>query len=114
MHKSRRLPKKHANLPVARSVATPPGPWRIVSWPGVVPPVVEPPRKRRGPKPGTVDRFGEDDRKCYPELKGLIKIKGSVAAAARELADVGKVAGTGTQENRARRLAARYRREIPR
>jgi hypothetical protein len=87
-------------LPRASSAATPPGQWLVVG----------PQRRRKGPEPGTVDRYSELDRKLYPELEQLAKKCGSVTAAARQLAEQGKVAGTGTstEESRARRLAKRY------
>jgi hypothetical protein len=70
-------------------------------------------RRRRGPEPGKVDRFGEADRALYPELRELIPVAGSVEGAALELARDKKVAGLGTStpESRARRLARRYRKE---
>jgi hypothetical protein len=87
-------------LPRASSAATPPSAWSVVG----------PSRRRKGPVAGTVDRYSELDRKLYPELEQLKENCGSVSAAARELAEQGKVAGTGTstKESRARRLAGRY------
>jgi len=75
--------------------------WRVVQWKS----------RRKGPVPGTVDRYGASDRKLYPELEQLVEKCGSATAAARQLADEGKVEGTGTTENRARRLAGRYLRD---
>jgi hypothetical protein len=77
--------------------------WTVVEWR----------HRRKGPVPGTVDRYGASDRKLYPELEQLAEKCGSVTAAARELAEQGKVAGTGTstKESRARRLAGRYFRD---
>ena len=70
------------------------------------------PRGRRGPKPGTVDRLGEPDRALFPNIKRIMK-KGptSCHAACIELAEAGKVKGTGTLLNRAKRLAQRFRKE---
>jgi hypothetical protein len=86
-------------LPPANSAATALGPWSPVP----------PPRKRKGPAPGTVDRYGTSDRALYPRLERLMRRqKMSVTAAARQLADDGKVAGVGTPESRARRLARSY------
>jgi hypothetical protein len=86
-------------LPVVNSAATPPGPWLVV----------EPPRRRKGPAPGTVDRYGPSDRKLYPELERIMREEQkSATAAARQLAEDGKVKGVGGTESRARRLAKRY------
>jgi hypothetical protein len=68
-------------------------------------------KPRRGPEPGTVDRFGDSDRALFSELEALMAGEMSRSAAALQLADQGKVAGTGTPESRAKRLADRYRRE---
>ena len=66
--------------------------------------------RRRGPQPGTVDRYGAADRELYPDLKRLMSEQQmSRTAAARQLAGDGKVAGNGTKESQARRLAKRYR-----
>jgi hypothetical protein len=69
--------------------------------------------RRKGPAPGTVDRFGASDRKLYPELEQLKEKLGSITAAARQLAKEGKVAHAGntTTESLARRLAGRYFRD---
>jgi len=104
----KRTPPKNAKnegpvrnlLPEAQSAATPPDRWTVVSWP----------RKRRGPAPGAVDRYSKSDRACYPELKWLIREhKMSVEGAARKLLETRVIAGAGTPESRARRLAKRYR-----
>jgi hypothetical protein len=69
-------------------------------------------RPRRGPAPGTVDRYGDADRALFSEMEGQIKTNQiSPLEAARILAQHGRVKGRGTQETRARRLADRYRRE---
>jgi hypothetical protein len=88
-------------LPPAISAATPPG----------MLPVVGPPHPHKGPAPGTVDRYSASDRKLYPELEQLVEKCGSITAAAHELARQRKVAGTGTEASRARRLATRYLRD---
>jgi hypothetical protein len=70
---------------------------------------------RRGPVPGTVDRFGEADRSLYCELEALTKgpPKMTVNAAALKLAREGNIKGVGnsTPESRATRLAKRYQKE---
>ena len=107
-------------LPGANSAATPPGPWSVVTWSAVEPQrqtVAEARpshRRRKGPVPGTVSRYREADHKLYPELEQLAvpEKRGSISAAARHLAEEGKVAGAGTAESRARRLATRYLRDI--
>ena len=65
-------------------------------------------KSRRGPAPGTVDRYGQSDRALFPKIYELIKAGGSVTSAARVLAQQGKVAGTGTIDSKAKRLAALY------
>ena len=90
-------------LPPARSGATPPGPLNVVQCLPSMPP------RRKGPAPGSVDRYSESDRALYPDLKRLMqKQKLSTTAAARQLANDNKVAGIGSLESRARRLARRY------
>jgi hypothetical protein len=74
--------------------------WTIVEWK----------RRRRGPAPGTVARYRESDRKLYPEVERIMRGEHkTVTAAARQLAEQGKVAGTGIKESRARRLPGQYR-----
>jgi hypothetical protein len=68
-------------------------------------------RGRRGPAPGTLDRFGEADRALYRELKRIVRAGKSVNAAATELAEAGKVKGSGTDASRAKRLATRFIKE---
>jgi len=103
------MPKKRKRkdivrgLPPAFSAATPPGPLNVVQCP---PPV---PRRRKGPAPGTVDRYGKSDRALYSVLKRLMQTRHlSANAAALQLAYDNKVAGIGSEESRARRLAGRY------
>jgi len=68
---------------------------------------------RRGPRRGTVDRFGEADRALFPEMKRLVdEDHKSVHAAALELASTGKIKGAGTPNSRAQRLAKLYRNEV--
>ena len=103
-------------LPRANSAATPPGPWSVVTWSAVEPQpqtVAErqPPRRRKGPAPGTVNRYEVSDRKLYPELEQLKEKLGSVTAAAVRLAEEGQVAGAGTAYSKGRRLAGRYLRD---
>ena len=64
---------------------------------------------RRGPKPGATG-FDATDRLLFPEID---QIRGngqarSIVAAARILANAKKIAGAGSPENRATRLARRY------
>jgi hypothetical protein len=68
------------------------------------------PRKRPGPLPGTIDRFGAADRALFPEMTELIENKNiTPGEAARLLAD--KISGRGDVESRIRRVAERYRLE---
>jgi hypothetical protein len=78
----------------------------VPSWINVV---EAPIRKPHGPTPGTVNRYGEADKKLFPEMKRLIRDKKiSANAAALALAELGKVPGSGTSQSRARRLANRF------
>jgi hypothetical protein len=99
--------EKVRGLSPANSAAASPGRWSVV-FPKVRD-VAEAPPRRKGPKPGTVDRYKAADRSLYPELKRLMSEQClTVTAAARQLADDYKVAGIGAPESRARRLARRY------
>ena len=69
-------------------------------------------RGRRGPEPGTLDRFRDVDRALYRDIERIVrKDRKSVSAAALELAEAGKVKGPGTATSRAKRLATRFKRE---
>jgi hypothetical protein len=71
-----------------------------------------PKKHRRGPLPGTVNRYGQDDRKLFPELERIKDSeKVSDSAACRRLAEAGRIAGPGNPESRATRLRKLYRRE---
>jgi len=95
-------------LPRTNSNAPSPGPWSVV-W-TVPPSPKEKQRRRKGPEPGTLDRYGKADRALYGDLKRLMSEKNmSLTAAAQELAEAGKVEGVGTTTSRARRLATRFR-----
>jgi hypothetical protein len=49
-------------------------------------------RRRRGPAPGTLDRYGAPDREMYTELESLMRDEMlSVSAAALRLAEDGKL-----------------------
>jgi hypothetical protein len=67
------------------------------------------PKLRRGPKPGTLNRYVDSDRALFPEMQRLMRDHQlSATAAARRLAEDGKVAGVGGSESRARRLVDRF------
>jgi len=69
-------------------------------------------RTRKGPVPGTVDRYRNADRALYPEMKRLIGQVMSCRAAAHVLAEANKVSGSNsTVETKARRLSGRYRKD---
>jgi hypothetical protein len=68
----------------------------------------KPARGRRGPKPGTVSRYGEADRALFAEMDKLIPQAGSARAAALQLAWDGKISGDGTEESGAKRLERKY------
>ena len=64
---------------------------------------------KRGPKPGTVARFRDDDAALFPAIEALIIGKRmSQRAATLLLSEQGKVTGTGTDESRATRLRKAY------
>jgi hypothetical protein len=64
-------------------------------------------KRRRGPVPGSVDRFGESDRALFPELERIMRDhRKSAYGAAHDLAP--KIEGAGTEASRAKRLASRY------
>jgi hypothetical protein len=64
-------------------------------------------KRRRGPEPGSVDRFGESDRALFPELERVMRDhRMSANAAARELAS--RIEGAGAEASKAKRLASRY------
>lgn len=66
-------------------------------------------RQRRGPAPGTVNRYGDADRKLFPKIKRLMRERRITAsAAAAELAELNNVAGVGSKSSRAKRLAKRF------
>jgi len=67
-------------------------------------------KSNRGPKPGTLRRYEASDRALFPEIDRLTPPSGQLSptAAARKLAEEGKVAGTGSLESRAKRIAALY------
>jgi hypothetical protein len=86
----------------------------------VVPPVIaegvadgasDAARKGRfGPEPGTLRRYDAADRKLFPELERIMaEEKKSRTAAALALAS--RIAGAGTDQSRAMRLARLYKRE---
>jgi hypothetical protein len=69
-------------------------------------------RSRRGPAPGTLDRYGAADRALFDEIERIMRDdKVSITEATNRLATDGKIAGTGVPASGAKRLAARYRRE---
>jgi hypothetical protein len=69
-------------------------------------------KPRRGPIPGTVDRYGSADRALFSEIKKRMKDGSqSLTAVTQELAEEGKVAGAGGRASKATRLAKLYRTE---
>lgn len=75
------------------------------------PPPAEKPAKRRGPKRGSIDRFGEADRALFSEITALIKTQNITAGEAARLLG-GKIKVRGTLDTGIRRLAIRYRKEV--
>jgi hypothetical protein len=69
-------------------------------------------RPCRGPRAGTVSRYTMADRALFPEMARIMRDDHiSASAAAQRLVEAGKVAGTGADDSRARRLAKAYRAE---
>jgi hypothetical protein len=72
----------------------------------------EKPKRRPGPTRGELRRFEDADRALFPELKQMMAERHmSRSAAALVLAEAGKILGSGTTKNRAKRLAELYGRE---
>jgi len=68
-------------------------------------------RARHGPLPGTINRFALADRALFAEMATLIEQRHvTPGEAARKLS--GKIAGPGSDNSKARRLATRYRTEV--
>jgi hypothetical protein len=73
-------------------------------------PVTEP--KRRGPVPGSLDRYGEADRALFSEIDRMVsEQQKSPTAAALILAEQGLVLGDGNELSKAKRLAKLYLQE---
>ena len=69
-------------------------------------------KKRFGPEPGTLRRYNDADRALFSDLERIMAEKQkSVTAAALDLAQTGRIAGVGTPESCAKRLAALHKRE---
>jgi hypothetical protein len=65
-------------------------------------------RQRRGPVPGTIDRY--NDKELFPVIERMTANgRMSVRAATLELASDNRVEGFGAPQSKARRLAKRYR-----
>ncbi len=72
-----------------------------------------PVKPQKGPERGKIARFADDDRALFGAMRRIIE-RGSKspAEAAREHAWQKRVKGRGSLENRARRLADLYRKEL--
>jgi hypothetical protein len=71
------------------------------------------PPGRRGPKPGTVRRYDDVDRSLFGEIERLGREEQlTITAACQRIAEGGKVAGNGTANSRAARLAKVYRNSL--
>jgi hypothetical protein len=74
-----------------------------------------PVKPRRGPEPGSISRFADDDRALFSAMAHIIQRDSkSSTEAARDLAHERKIKGRGTPESRALRLARLYRKEYRR
>jgi hypothetical protein len=63
----------------------------------------------RGPRRGTLNRYGESDRALFNEIEKIMHTEQKSAnAAALRLARDGKISGHGSQESLAKRLAGRF------
>jgi hypothetical protein len=69
------------------------------------------PAGRRGPKPGTLNRYKTADRKLFPEIQRLLGEGVSLTSATQSLADNGRIGGAGTPSSRARRVAKLFQTE---
>jgi hypothetical protein len=73
-----------------------------------------PTRRTRGPTPGTIDRFGKQDRALFPALERLMENGSSLTAACNKLARDEQIAGNNSAlDSRARRLRNVYRKDNP-
>jgi hypothetical protein len=64
-----------------------------------------------GPAPDTFKRYVDDDRALFDDVERLMKEGMSKTAATQKLANDNRVAGEGTPESRARRLANLFTKE---
>jgi hypothetical protein len=71
----------------------------------------EKPTRTRGPAPGTIARFALADRALFPEMTLLIEQQHITAGEAARIL-FGKIAGRGTVDSKARRMAESYRTEV--
>ena len=66
-------------------------------------------KKRRGPKPGAISRYGKADAALFPDMDRLINTGSSVHGAAKKLVEDNLVAGDNTSDDsKARRLARAF------
>lgn len=85
-----------------------PEPSNTAAFPGIQ----QAPARHRGPRPGTVDRYRDGDRALYPEVDRLMQDEHlSRTGATLKLAEANRVAGVGSADSHARRLAQRFARE---
>jgi hypothetical protein len=74
-----------------------------------------PVKPRRGPEPGRVARFANDDRALFGSMTRIIQRESkSPTETARDLVCKGKAKGRGTLESKVLRLARLYRKEFRR
>jgi hypothetical protein len=66
-------------------------------------------RGRRGPARGSISRYGEADRKLFPEIEKLEGAGQTVNAITKAMAAEKRVEGSGTPDSKAKRLAKAYR-----
>lgn len=69
--------------------------------------------RQHGPEPGSVG-YNKADLRLYPKMMRLYRKHGSARAAAFKLIEEGLVTGSGSAENLAKRLAARFLKELRR
>jgi hypothetical protein len=66
-------------------------------------------RGKKGPKPGELRRYEAEDRALFPQIEKIIKEENkSPSAAAKALAEAGKIKGTGSPDSRAKRVVSLY------
>jgi hypothetical protein len=92
-----------------------PLPAALVAEPPPTPAPARATKPKPGPVPGTIDRYGDADRKLLPDVCRLMRErKCSPTAAAWILAEEGQIAGPASNETKVRRLVKCYHQQASR